>query len=251
MRSIVLSALLCTALMVPVSATTAQAQDRILTLPDGQVVLNIAASERTKVRQDTLIASLRVENEGADPRAVQNNINTLMKQAMDRAKGVTGVTISTGGYYVYQYDRDQNPTKTDATKPREVIWRGTQNIDLQSTNSEALLKLVGELQGLGLLMGNLSYTLSPSRADEAKDALMEQALAKVNARAKRAATALGKPKMDLIEISVDSADHVSAPYPMMRAMAMDGVMEKASAPVAEPGESEITLTVTARALLKP
>lgn len=79
---------------------------------------------------------------------------------------------------------------------------------------------------------------------------MEAALAKVKARAERAAKAMGKNRTDLVEVSVDAADNPIHPPMMMRAMAIDGAMEKSAAPTAEPGETEITLTISARALLK-
>ena len=62
---------------------------------------------------------------------------------------------------------------------------------------------------------------------------------------------MGKSRTDLVEVTVDTADNMVHPPMMMRAVAMDagGAMEK-SAPSAEPGETEITLTVSARALLK-
>lgn len=222
------------------------------TLPEGQTILNIAATERTEIQQDLLIASLRIEKDGADAKAVQGEINALMTKALAAAKAVEAVKVSTGQYYVYRNDPNPLPYKDE--KPAAdlpVTWRGSQSLDLQSTSADALLKLAGELQDMGLAMGGLTYTLSPEKADAAKDALMEKALAKVTARAERAAKALGKGSMALIEINVDAADNIIQPYQMMRGMAMSGAAEKMAAPVAEPGQSEITLTVSARALLKP
>ncbi|MGZ9109425.1 MAG: SIMPL domain-containing protein [Micavibrio sp.] len=222
------------------------------TLPEGQTILNIAATERTEIQQDLLMATLRIEKEGGDAQTVQNEINTLMKKAVDAAKAVETVKVSTGQYYVYRNDPNPLPYKNEKTaEDLPVTWRGSQSLDLQSTSADALLKLAGALQDMGLVMGGLTYTLSPEKADAAKDALMEKALTKVTARAERAAKALGKSEMALIEINVDSADNIVQPYQMMRGMAMDGGMEKMATPTAEPGQSEITLTVSARALLKP
>jgi predicted secreted protein len=54
----------------------------------------------------------------------------------------------------------------------------------------------------------------------------------------------------LAEVNVDTADNIIRPMPMMHAMAMDARMEKSAAPNAAPGETDITLTVTAKVLLK-
>lgn len=246
MRAFILPALMMGLFL----ANPAMAQEKLLTMPDGQTLLNISATERTQVQQDLLMASLRVEKEGTDPKLVQDQINEIMKKALEKAKAVKDIETSTGGYYVYQYDPNPQPADR-ATPSTAMAWRGSQTIDLQSVKADDLLKLAGELQALGLVMGNLSYTLSPAKADEAKDALMEKTLAKVKTRADRAAKAMGKSKMELIEISVDSSDSVT-PYPMMRAMAMEASgSAKMDTPSAEPGLSDITLTVSARALLKP
>ena len=222
----------------------------------GETILHISATERTQVPQDLLTASLRIEKENVDAKAVQTEINTIMAKAVETAKAVTTVKVSTGHYYVYQYnpnppvphkdEKDQKETK----KPEER-WRGSQSLQLQSTSADDLLKLAGALQDSGLVMENLNYSLSPEKADEAKDSLMEAALTKVKAKAERAAKAMNKSRADLVEINVDSADNYMPQPVMMRAMAADaGGMEKASAPVATPGETEITLTVGAKALLK-
>lgn len=223
----------------------------------GETVLHISATERAQVPQDLLTASLRIEKEGADAKAVQAEINSVMAKAVETSKAVSTVKVSTGHYYVYQYDPNPQPPRPVEDKDGKAAekpvmkWRGSQSLQLQSTKADDLLKLAGSLQDSGLVMENLGYSLSPEKADEAKDNLMEAALAKVKAKAERAGKAMGKSRTDLVEINVDSSDSfVHAPV-MMRAMAMDGAaMEKASAPTAAPGESEITLTVSAKALLK-
>lgn len=244
------SGLLMLGLALPFAPHMAMAQTAIpvTALPDGQTILNIAATERTAVQQDLLMASLRIEIENADPKKVQGDINALMKKAVEKAKTVASVKTSTGQYYVYE--NTPIPHEKDVT-PATKTWKGTQTLDLQSTTADELLKLAGELQDMGLVMGGLNYTLSPEKADLAKDALMEKALAKVTARAERAAKAMNKKSLSLVEVNVDTSDNIGQPYPVMRAMAMDGRMEKSATPSAEPGESEITLTVSAKALLKP
>jgi len=228
----------------------ALAQDsRPAPLPPGQTMLNISATERTEVQQDLLVASLRYEKEGTDAKAIQNEINAAMKKALDAAKAVTTVDVATEQYYVYPYDPD--PVTTEKTGQPKTIWRGAQSLELRSTKPDDLLKLAGELQAAGLMMNSMSYTLSPEKADDVKDSLMESALAKVKTRAERAAKALGKSSTELVEVSVDS-NTPDFPRPMMAMM--KGGMEAADSmatPSAEPGQSEITLTVSARALLKP
>lgn len=242
-----------TIMLAVACATPAMAQDsRILTLPEGHTLLNIAATERAQVQQDLLIASLRIEHEAADAKAVQDHINRVMAKALEQAKTAKGVEVSTGGYHVYQYTK-QPPVnlRGEVNGEGKPVWRGTQTIDLKSTAADTLLNLAGELQKSGLIMNNLSYMLSPAKADEAKDALMEEALSKVKARAERAAKAMGKGQAEMVEITVDAADNMIPAFPVMRAMAMGDAKMEMAAPVAEPGLADITLTVSARVLLKP
>lgn len=214
--------------------------------PEGQTILNISATEVTEVQQDILVASLRVDRKGEDAVALQNDINKLMSEALAKAKAVSSVQVSTGQYYVYPVDPEPDPAKRAKT-PRH--WQGAQTLQLKSPDSAAILKLAGELQESGLIMDNLSYMLSPEKAEEAKDGLMERALAKVKAKADRAAKAMGKPKAELIEVSIDATNQIAPPRPMMAmAMAKGADMQQ---PSAEPGQEQIDLTVSARVLLKP
>lgn len=266
--------LACAAPAYAQSATQGTTPDQATTAPDsaaaeaaapspakisfpgmGETILHISATERVQVPQDLLTASLRIEKDNPDAKAVQAEINTIMAKAVAAAKAVTTVKVSTGHYYVYQYNPNPQPPvpqKDEKGTPKpEERWRGSQSLQLQSTSADDLLKLAGTLQGSGLVMENLSYSLSPEKAEEAKDSLMEAALTKVKAKAERAAKAMNKSRTDLVEINIDSSDSFMPQPVMMRAMAMDaGGMEKASAPTASPGETEITLTVAAKAVLK-
>lgn len=231
----------------------ASAQDNSIKPGPGQILLTVSATERAEVTQDLLIATLRVEKEGTDATALQSGINALMTRAVAAAKKVQNVSVSTGNYYIYPYDAQPPvPAEKDAVPSTTAkTWRGGQSLTLQGTDAESLLKLAGELQALGLAMNDLSYTLSPTKLESVKDSLMEGALTKIKARAERAARALGKNKTDLVDIAIDSG-MPEYPRPMMMGMkAMDGAVESMPVPVSEPGQSEITLTVTARALLSP
>jgi predicted secreted protein len=120
-------------------------------------------------------------------------------------------------------------------------------VTLEGRNAATLLALAGELQGMGMVMNNLSYRLSSERAEEVRDSLMEIAITKARAKAERAARALGKTQIDVSALSVDGG-YEFAPPVMMRAMAMDA--REMAAPVAEAGESEVSLTVNLQAVAR-
>jgi len=229
-----LSTLLVSLLTVPVSA------QNINLLPEGQTLITLSVTERVQVEQDTLIATLRVERDHRDAVALQSEINAAMAQALETAEGDEAVKVSTGYYSVYQYN-----TSPQGRRNNEV-WRGSQSLTLEGQDAAKILALAGEIQEQGFLMSELSYVLSTARADEVRDSLMESAIARATANVERAARAMGKTDVDIAVLDVDAALGYAQPMMMARGVAMDA-MEMA-APVAEAGESEVSLTVRVQAV---
>lgn len=203
--------------------------------------LNLSVTERTEAQEDILVASLSVEKEGGDPKQVQNDINKLMLQAVTKAKALSNITVNTEQYYVYK----SSPKANSNAK----IWHGTQRIQFQSASTEVLLKLVGDLQSLGLLVQGLHYSISPERVDQIRDAMMEKAIVNLIKKAERVGNALNKKHVELIDINVGENYTPDFLRPMMMASSKTASTE-ISNPVAEPGKREVTITVSAKVLLK-
>jgi len=234
------------ALLLLLSAP-AQAQNykTLLDIPEGGTLVDLSATERVEVKQDLLTATLRYETENSNPRALQNEINHHIKEALEIAKNFGSVKTSTQGYNVYKYD----PNRHKKSLASKNIWRGSQSLHLKSKNSDDLLALVGRIQGTGLIMNGLNYSVSPELLEETRNNLLEAALTKLQVKAQRTARALGKTKTDLLHVTVDSGGYSSMRM-KGRAMAMSDMAEMA-APVAAPGQSNISLTVRTTALIKP
>jgi predicted secreted protein len=218
--------------------------------PAGHTIVNLSVTERQQAQQDTLNASLRMELDGDSARSVQDRINKAMQQAVAKAKGAVGVKVTTGGYHIYSYDPNPQP-RSAKVKPK-LIWRGSQTIDLESKDSAKLLELTGTIQDMGFAMNGLNYQLSTEKAESFRDQLIERALATLKARAALMAKNLGKSGYELLEVNVDSNTN-AMPYMakhMMRAE-MAGAAADVATPVAEPGQTDVTLTVGASVLLKP
>lgn len=229
------------ALCVAIFTLPVSAQD-INLLPEGQTLITLSVTERVSVEQDTLIATLRIERQNRNAQTLQREINAAMEEVLNESESVTSVKVSTGYYSVYQTN-----TAPQGGRPDQV-WQGSQSITLEGKDAQSLLELAGEIQGMGFVMNNLSYTLSTERADEVRDGLMESAISRARANAERAAAAMGKTEVDIATLDIDAALGYSQPVMMARGMAMDS-MEKAS-PVAEAGESEVSLTVRIQAVAK-
>ena len=229
------------ALCVAIFALPVSAQD-INLLPEGQTLITLSVTERVSVEQDTLIATLRIERQNRNAQTLQREINAAMEEALNESESVTSVKVSTGYYSVYQTN-----TAPQGGRPDQV-WQGSQSITLEGKDAQSLLELAGEIQDMGFVMNNLTYTLSTERADEVRDGLMESAISRARANAERAAAAMGKTEVDIATLDIDAALGYSQPVMMARGMAMDS-MEKAS-PVGEAGESEVSLTVRIQAVAK-
>src|SRR5690606_8279720 len=122
---------------------TSSAQN-INLLPEGQTLLSLSVTERVKVQQDLLVATLRIESEDSNARSLQDRINSAMEQALGKARAVSPVEISTGNYSVYQYNQGQGSRSN-------LVWRGSQSLTLESKDAPALLELAGELQDDGMI----------------------------------------------------------------------------------------------------
>ncbi|MGA0804909.1 MAG: SIMPL domain-containing protein [Pseudohongiellaceae bacterium] len=226
----------------------AQNQLSLGQLQPGQLALNLSLTEETQVDQDTLNASLEYVAQGRDRRDLQEEVNRIMQVALERSTAVAGIEASTTWYHV-QIVQTGRPTRTDIEKP---VFRAQQGLQLASRDSAALLELLGALQAEGLTLNGLHYSLSDSEYERVSGELLQTALGKLQGRAQDAALALGKGKAELVEVSMDGSPNFMAPQYRMAPMAMSAEMvADFAAPVAEPGETTISVSISARAVLSP
>ena len=230
MRRAGLALLLLAAAAVGAGPTSAQNADERAT------VLHLSQTAERTVSRDLLRVELRVEETGADPRAVQAAINRRMAAAIDRAKQAQGVRVETGGYYVGE-ERPQNGP---------AHWRGGQSLRLIGKDADSVLKLAGELQSDGLSTSSLAYEVSPETVRAAQDDLTEEALAALDRRAAAIAGATHLSVLRYRDLRVGNAETQGRPIPRFAAMA---TAASPAPPVAEPGEAVIRLTVEADILL--
>ena len=209
-------------------------------------LLNVSATEFIEVSEDLLVANLHYEFEAATAKEVQNQINTVMAKTLEKTKLLKDIKVSTQQYSVYKYEVVLN--KNDE---RKIKWRGSQGVAISGKATNDILKLTGQLQEIGLVIDGLSYTISNDTREEVRDSLMELAVEKLMKKSKRVAKALGKDIIKVVSINVDA--DTSRPYPVMQyAMRMGGAMAKneMASPVAEPGQTQISMTVSATIMIK-
>lgn len=227
--------------------------DNVIALPpSGTTIINLTVTEQTKLTQDTLNATLTYDIDGPSANDVQDRINKAVAQAVALAKNVPEVKTATGYYNVYTYSEDQSvDPRTGQPVSQTKKWRGSQSVELESMDQAKLLDLAGKIQNLGFTMQGLSYSLSPEKAESVHDDLMQKALKKLTAQARLAQTALGKGSFEILDVSFEGAQ--PPVYPMFKPMARMAMAADAAvaAPTAAAGESEVSLSATARVLLKP
>ncbi|MFP4314257.1 MAG: SIMPL domain-containing protein [Alphaproteobacteria bacterium] len=225
---------------------TAQMEDPIFKLEQNHSLLHISASEQREVDQDLLVATLRIESEDESNKNAQNVVNKGMAKALELAGDYDEVKAATRGYTVRQYDRNAGKRNMASF----MVWKAEQSVELKSKNAEQLLELAGKIQEEGFVMAGLEYTLSPERAAQIQDEMLEAALEKLQNRAERAAKALGKDTAELKEINTEG-NYVPQPRMMHARMEMSAMAaDSMAAPVASPGETTLTMNVSAKAILK-
>ena len=217
---------------------------------DDSSYLNISVTEQMDVQEDLLMSSVRIEKEGLDPKAVQNEINLIMAKAIKIAKQ-PDISVCTGQYNIYQYNEEQN-TSNKEKKVKQKKWSGTQVLLLQSKSPEALLAVIGQLQNEGLLIQSLNYTLSNDKRDAIRNSMIESAIAKLKQQATRVGKALGQEYSRFTIINIDTGLGLRPPMPIYRSAtpALSVMSDIAVMPSAEPGTSTVSITVSATALLK-
>ena len=234
--------LLCT---LACHAALAQNEFSLGTREPGQLLLNLSATEQRDVAQDTLNATLQYAAQGRDRRELQNEVNSAMRRALEILEESEGVEFFTTQYQVYVIDAGR-PSRTDVENP---VWRAQQEVGLTSLDSDAVLEVIGQLQAAGLIVTSQYYSLSPERYEEVAASLMQDALAKLQRRANDAASGLGKSEAELVEVSLDGSPNFAFRQGTAQMMAMDAA--EMAPPVAVPGETQVSMTVSARAILSP
>ena len=242
------TSLLALLLLLPGLPAGAQNNFDLGDLDPGQVLLNLSAAEQIEVEQDTLSATLQYSTQGRDKNALQDEVNRAMAGALALLEEDAGdVEFSTGQYQVYTFQPGR-PNRGDIEDP---LWRAEQSLRLTGRDSGELLELAGQLQEAGLHITSLRYSLSPEKYREVADSLLEAVLARLRGRAEEAASALGKGSAELIELSINDNMPLGYYPDVMMARASAADAEAMTPPSASPGLTQVTVNVSARALLSP
>lgn len=188
---------------------------------------------------DEIVAQLRVEARGASAAAAQEAVNRAMAAALERARAVAAVRATTGRASAFRSERPNAAPE----------WAAQQGLTLRGGDAAALLALVGQLQGQGLAISDLSWRLSDALEREARDEATREALRLVRAKAELVARELGLRVAALREVALDGAEG-ARPMPRPAAMAMAAARDAGPA-VSAPEEIAVQVTASAELTLAP
>jgi uncharacterized protein YggE len=230
---------ICALLMTGVATQAAIAQTCPSPAPaNAPPILHLAETATIKVMPSLLVADLVASADAPIAVTAQRRVNNLMDQASGLAGKVSGVQA------VFQ---DYSTTFIDRANGVPTHWLANQTLEVRSTDSEALLTLVGQLQGLGLTIGNLGWQVPQDDLDGAGRKARFEALSRLRQEASDAASALGLTVAGYQDIDLTGGNSPPTPFfarprPMM--------MAAVAAPIATPDAQTVSETVAADVILK-
>ncbi|MBB4517903.1 SIMPL domain-containing protein [Paraburkholderia fungorum] len=232
-------ALVCAA-PVALALTPAMARAQSVTQYQPAGVLSLNAQASAEVPQDVVDITLFYEQEANDPSALTATLNQRADAALQKAKGVSGVTARTGSFSIYpSTDRDG----------RISAWRGRTEVVLESHDFASASKLAGQMASI-MQVGNVQFSLSPEAQRAAEQKLTGEAIKSFREQAASSAQAFGYSGYSIREVNVGHNGVMPRPMMMMSARAMSADA-KASAPVPiEGGTSTVTVNVSGSVQMK-
>lgn len=191
-------------------------------------LIELSAEASRTAPNDLARASAFSEATDYNPRDLAKKVNAVIAQALVSARAFPTVKVQSAGTHTWpNYDK----------AGRISGWHMRSNLELESRDITALTELLGQLQGT-MGIGQISFTPSPETHRKVEDAVILDAIAAFDARARLVADGLHKP-FTVKQMSIGNA---GGGQPPRLAMAR-GPMLADAIPV-EAGESRISVTVS-------
>jgi predicted secreted protein len=202
-------------------------------------VLTLSAQASAEVPQDVVTITLFYEQEANDPASLTTTLNQRADAALQKARGVPGVTASSGQFSIFpSTDRDG----------RISAWRGRTEVVLESHDFTAAAKLAGDISSV-MQVGNVQFSLSPEAQRAAEQKLSGQAIASFRDQALSAARAFGYSSYSIRDVNVGHGFMQPRPV-MMAARAMSADAKVAQPVPLEGGTSTVTVNVSGSVQMK-
>lgn len=192
--------------------------------------IQLSASAQTRLANDIILATLYAEEEGSQPTQLADIVNRKVQWAVALVKQHPQIRLQTSAYTTSPVYRSNKIT----------AWRVRQTISLESQDMTAVSELLGELQQQLALQG-MNFAVSPELRNQTDDALISDALAAFERRAKRVSDQLGRKGYRIVDLNISTSGNAGMYQRFeVRAMAMDTI----AAPTVEAGEQDVQVTVS-------
>jgi predicted secreted protein len=203
-------------------------------------VLSLSAQASAEVPQDVVTITLFYEQEASDPASLTTTLNQRADAALQKAKGVAGVTARSGQFSIYpSTDRDG----------RISAWRGRTEVVLESHDFAAASKLAGDISSV-MQVGNVQFSLSPEAQRAAEQKLSSQAIASFREQASANTRAFGYSSYTVRDVNVGYSGVPPRPMMMMSARAMSADAKAAPPMPLEGGTSTVSVNVSGSVQMK-
>ena len=193
-----------------------------------QISLQAMASQ--EVANDVLVAPLLVQENGANPTALANQVNAKMRQLLDKSAEYKEIDSHTTGYNSRPFHN----------KGSIKSWQVSQSITLTSQDFEQLGQLIAEINSLATVQ-SMSFRVSDQLFNDTKALLLKQAIANFRAKAKLIAQQFDKPNYRLVHINIDR-NQASPSHRMERTM-MVADMASSAPPVLSAGTNKVQVNI--------
>lgn len=194
--------------------------------------VDLTASAEREIENDELVAVVYAQAQGQRQREAANSVNEDMRWALDLAEAERGIRAQTLQYNSYPvYGNNQRITG----------WQARQSLRLESTDSDGLSELLGELQER-VAIESVNYQVSREAREAADDELIAEALESFNRRAELVADQIGRPGYRIVRININTGGGRVAPV-AFRSRAMTAEADVAQ-PALEAGTQTISVNVS-------
>lgn len=189
-------------------------------------VIKADGEAHAKLGNDYLSISMYLEKQDDNPAQLNREMEAEAAHALDKVKGVTSVKAATVGYSIFPvYD-----------KQRIIGQRANYRLVLETRDFDAGLALAARMQPFQI--GNLNFSVSPEKRAAMRKKLLGEAILDMREKMEIVKRSLGASTLAITEISVGASPAVQ---PMLMSLSRMAV---------EPGESDISVSVSGTALAK-
>ncbi len=201
---------------------------------DGSTVLQITAHAEHEVANDLMTVSMKAERRATEVSRATSEVNRMMHEALEQVRATPSIDARTLGYSTSPvYDRDRG--RTDP-----VAWQVTQGLELKGENFEQITSMAAKLQGLGLAITNIQFSISQETRHKRQQELLVEAIRTWQQTAQTMGAALGASHIFPKQITLHD-DGFTPPWP---GLAMRTAEETITSPALEAGRSTLRVTVS-------